>query len=67
MNASSAADLAVNFGNISAHVAERKCENFATDGADMAVFGDLGCMLNIEGRLCRKRQRRRRCCMWRKR
>jgi L-lactate dehydrogenase complex protein LldE len=35
-------------------MAERKCENIIDSGADAVVLGDLGCMLNIEGRL-RKR------------
>jgi len=46
--------FAVKFGDISAHIAERKCENITASGADAVVLGDLGCMLNIEGRLRRR-------------
>lgn len=46
--------FAIKFGEISAHIAERKCENIAASGADAVVLGDLGCMLNIEGRLRRR-------------
>ncbi len=46
--------FAVKFGEISSHIAERKCVNIAECGADAVVLGDLGCMLNIEGRLRRR-------------
>jgi len=46
--------FSVKFGDISAHLAERKCANVAASGADALVLGDLGCMLNIEGRLRRR-------------
>jgi L-lactate dehydrogenase complex protein LldE len=46
--------FAVKFGDISGHIAERKCANIADSGADAVVLGDLGCMLNIEGRLRRR-------------
>ncbi len=46
--------FALKYGDISAHIAERKCENIAASGADAVVLGDLGCMLNIEGRLRRR-------------
>lgn len=46
--------FAVKFGDISAHIAERKCADIAACGADAVVLGDLGCMLNIEGRLRRR-------------
>ena len=46
--------FAIKFGEISAHIAERKCANIAASGADAVVLGDLGCMLNIEGRLRRR-------------
>ncbi|MGQ0752326.1 MAG: (Fe-S)-binding protein [Betaproteobacteria bacterium] len=46
--------FAVKFGDISTHIADRKCENIAACGADAVVLGDLGCMLNIEGRLRRR-------------
>ena len=46
--------FAVKFGDISTQMADTKCDNIASSGADAVVLGDLGCMLNIEGRL-RKR------------
>ncbi|MBI3045297.1 MAG: (Fe-S)-binding protein [Betaproteobacteria bacterium] len=46
--------FALKFGEISTHIAERKCVNIAECGADAVVLGDLGCMLNIEGRLRRR-------------
>ncbi len=46
--------FAVKYGDISAHIAERKCENITASGAEAVVLGDLGCMLNIEGRLRRR-------------
>jgi L-lactate dehydrogenase complex protein LldE len=46
--------FAVKYGEISTHIAERKCANIAECGADAVVLGDLGCMLNIEGRLRRR-------------
>lgn len=46
--------FSIKFGEISAAIAEAKCENIAASGADAVVLGDLGCMLNIEGRLRRR-------------
>jgi L-lactate dehydrogenase complex protein LldE len=46
--------FAVKYGDISAHIAERKCEMIIASGTDAVVLGDLGCMLNIEGRLRRR-------------
>jgi L-lactate dehydrogenase complex protein LldE len=46
--------FAVKFGDISTRIAERKCADIAATGADAVVLGDLGCMLNIEGRLRRR-------------
>jgi L-lactate dehydrogenase complex protein LldE len=46
--------FAVKFGEISADIAERKCADIEATGADAVVLGDLGCMLNIEGRLRRR-------------
>src|SRR4051812_335112 len=46
--------FAVKFGDISARIADNKCENALATGADAIVLGDLGCILNIEGRLRRK-------------
>jgi L-lactate dehydrogenase complex protein LldE len=46
--------FSVKFGEISAAIADAKCEQVAACGADAVVLGDLGCMLNIEGRLRRR-------------
>jgi L-lactate dehydrogenase complex protein LldE len=49
--------FSIKYGEISARIAERKCANIAACGADAVVLGDLGCMLNIEGRLRRRGNR----------
>jgi L-lactate dehydrogenase complex protein LldE len=46
--------FAIKFGDVSAAMADAKCEHIAASGADAVVLGDLGCMLNIEGRLRRR-------------
>lgn len=46
--------FAVKFGEISAQLADNKCSAVAATGAEAVVLGDLGCMLNIEGRLRRR-------------
>ena len=46
--------FAVKFGDVSTRIADNKCENALATGADAIVLGDLGCMLNIEGRLRRR-------------
>ena len=43
--------FSVKFGDISAAMAENKCRALRSVDADAVVLGDLGCMLNIEGRL----------------
>ena len=43
--------FAVKFGDISAQMAAAKCARIHASGASAVVLGDLGCMLNIEGRL----------------
>lgn len=45
--------FSVKFGDISAAIAERKCTNACAAGARTIVGGDLGCLLNIEGKLRR--------------
>ncbi len=45
--------FAVKYGDISKAIVDEKCENIHATGADAVVLGDLGCMLNIEGRLRR--------------
>ncbi|MES2564154.1 MAG: (Fe-S)-binding protein, partial [Pseudomonadota bacterium] len=46
--------FSVKYGDISSHIAERKCADIAACGTEAVVLGDLGCMLNIEGRLRRR-------------
>ncbi|EHP44919.1 hypothetical protein OR16_00450 [Cupriavidus basilensis OR16] len=45
--------FSVKYGNISTAIVDEKCVNIKASGADAVVLGDLGCMLNIEGRLRR--------------
>ncbi len=45
--------FSVKFGELAAAIADKKCANIAASGADAVVLGDLGCMLNIEGKLRR--------------
>ena len=45
--------FSVKFGEVSAAIAEKKCANACFTGADVIVGGDLGCLLNIEGKLRR--------------
>ena len=45
--------FSIKFGAVSAAIAERKCNNAVTTEADAIVGGDLGCLLNIEGKLRR--------------
>ncbi|HVO89068.1 MAG TPA: (Fe-S)-binding protein [Casimicrobiaceae bacterium] len=46
--------FSIKFGEISARLADNKCQHIANSGAGAVVLGDLGCMLNIEGRLRRR-------------
>lgn len=45
--------FSIKLGEISTRMAENKCVNIGVSGADALVGGDLGCLLNIEGRLRR--------------
>jgi len=45
--------FSVKFGEVSAAITERKCDNILASGAKTIVGGDLGCLLNIEGKLRR--------------
>ena len=45
--------FSLKYGNISSAIVDEKCANIHESGADAVVLGDLGCMLNIEGRLRR--------------
>jgi len=46
--------FSVKFAEVSTQIVDRKCEAVAGAGADAVVGGDLGCLLNIEGRLRRR-------------
>ncbi|MCE2680853.1 MAG: (Fe-S)-binding protein [Burkholderiales bacterium] len=43
--------FSLKYGDISASICDEKCEGIASTKAGCVVMGDLGCMLNIEGRL----------------
>ena len=43
--------FALKYGDVSAAICSDKCASIARTGADAVVMGDLGCMLNIEGRM----------------
>lgn len=49
--------FSVKLGDISTRMAENKCANIRQAGAQAVVGGDLGCLLNIEGRLRREGDR----------
>jgi L-lactate dehydrogenase complex protein LldE len=46
--------FAVKYGDISNAMVERKCANMAESAADLVLAGDLGCLLNIAGKLRRE-------------
>jgi len=46
--------FAVKYGDISARIADQKCDDILQTRADAVVLGDVGCMANIEGRLRRR-------------
>ncbi len=46
--------FSVRFGEVSTQIVDRKCESIAIASADAVVGGDLGCLINIEGRLRRR-------------
>jgi L-lactate dehydrogenase complex protein LldE len=52
--------FSIKYGEIATRLADDKCRHIAAAGADAVVLGDLGCMLNIEGRLRRRGDRRTR-------
>jgi L-lactate dehydrogenase complex protein LldE len=46
--------FSIKYGEISTAMADKKCAHIEASGAQAVVLGDLGCMLNIEGRLRRR-------------
>lgn len=45
--------FSIKYGDVSGAIVDEKCRNIRASGAQAVVLGDLGCMLNIEGRLRR--------------
>ena len=45
--------FAVKYGEISGAIVEEKCAKIAATGADLLLAGDLGCLLNMAGKLSR--------------
>ena len=45
--------FAIKFGEISAAIVERKAENIESSGAPVLLAGDLGCLMNMAGKLAR--------------
>jgi len=45
--------FSVKFGELSAAIAGKKCDAILATGSDAIVGGDLGCLMNIEGKLRR--------------
>jgi L-lactate dehydrogenase complex protein LldE len=45
--------FSVKYGELSTRMADNKCNHITETHADVIVGGDLGCLLNIEGRLRR--------------
>jgi L-lactate dehydrogenase complex protein LldE len=52
--------FAIKYGDISSAIVDEKCASIHECGADNVVLGDLGCILNIEGRLRRTGDRKTR-------
>ena len=49
--------FAVKFGEISDAIVDEKARNIENSGADTVIAGDLGCLLNIAGKLSRQGRR----------
>ncbi|MDG1225045.1 MAG: (Fe-S)-binding protein [Burkholderiales bacterium] len=46
--------FSVKYGDISSRIVDLKCDDIEATEADAVVLGDLGCMMNIEGKLRRR-------------
>ncbi|MDA1011468.1 MAG: (Fe-S)-binding protein [Proteobacteria bacterium] len=46
--------FSVKYGDISSRIVDLKCDDLEATEVDALVLGDLGCMLNIEGKLRRR-------------
>jgi L-lactate dehydrogenase complex protein LldE len=49
--------FAVKYGDISAKIVEKKAENIVESGAPTVLAGDLGCLMNMAGKLSRTASR----------
>ena len=49
-----ASAFSVKFGEVSTKIVDRKCDAIAAAGADAVVGGDLGCLMNMAGKLHRR-------------
>lgn len=56
--------FSIKYGEISTAIVDEKCGHIAASGAQAVVLGDLGCMLNIEGRLRRRGDTQTRVLHW---
>jgi L-lactate dehydrogenase complex protein LldE len=45
--------FAVKYGDVSNAIVEKKCANIVETGADLILAGDLGCLMNMAGKLKR--------------
>lgn len=45
--------FSVKYGDVSSAICDDKCKHITDTGAEAVVLGDLGCMLNIKGRMSR--------------
>jgi L-lactate dehydrogenase complex protein LldE len=46
--------FSIKYGEISTRLADNKCAHIAANGARTVVMGDMGCLMNIEGRARRR-------------
>jgi L-lactate dehydrogenase complex protein LldE len=46
--------FAIKYGDVSGEIVRKKCAALASTGADTVLAADLGCLLNIAGRLSRE-------------
>ena len=46
--------FSIRFGEVSTQIVDRKCDSIASAATGAVIGGDLGCLLNIEGRLRRR-------------
>ena len=55
--------FAVKYGEISGAIVDRKTQDIEASGAPVLLAGDLGCLMNMAGRLSPARPARRKCAM----